>query len=332
MAKIVLAAASSHSPLLAVSSEQWGARAQDDVASKHLAMSDGRVLDYAELLTESKGAFAGVATQQNWNSAADLCAASLDSIRANFETRPIDLVVIVGDDQGELFVNGNQPLVSAYIGPAIKTSNKLGVDGVPDWLKLVGPVYGMDRVREYPAAPNLASAIVRRMVEQGIDMGVITDIPDPEQAGVGHAFGFVVERLLPADRPPILPIFLNTFFPPNVPTPERAVEIGRALAAAIAELDGDLKVAVVASGGLSHFVVDEALDKQVLTCIEHEDLAGLTSIAGEALRSGSSEILNWIAVAAVAMESGLQCDLLSYVPVYRTPAGTGCGMGFVTWK
>jgi hypothetical protein len=295
-------------------------------------MSDGRVLDYAGLLAESKGAFAKEATQQNWNAAADLCAASLDHIRACFETRPIDLVVIIGDDQGELFVNGNQPLVSAYIGGALKTCNKLGVDGVPDWLRLVGPVYGMDRVREYASAPDLAGQLVQRMVEQGIDMGVITDIPHPEQAGLGHAFGFVVERLLPADPPPILPIFLNTFFPPNVPTPARAVEIGRALAAAIEALEDDLKIAVVASGGLSHFVVDETLDRKVLSSIEHGDLFGLTSLSAEALRSGSSEILNWIAVAAAAQAANLHCDLLNYLPVYRTPAGTGCGMGFVTWK
>ena len=44
---------------------------------------------------------------------------------------------------------------------------------------------------------------------------------------------------------------------------------------------------------------------------------------------GTGEILNWI-VAAGALEH-LRPDLLDYVPCYRTPAGTGCAMGFMRW-
>ena len=47
------------------------------------------------------------------------------------------------------------------------------------------------------------------------------------------------------------------------------------------------------------------------------------------LHAGSSEILNWVAVAGAA--EGIDLDWFEYVPGYRTPAGTGTGMSFATW-
>ena len=48
------------------------------------------------------------------------------------------------------------------------------------------------------------------------------------------------------------------------------------------------------------------------------------------LHAGSSEILNWVAIAG-ALE-GLRLDWFEYVPGYRTPAGTGTGLSFATWS
>ena len=44
---------------------------------------------------------------------------------------------------------------------------------------------------------------------------------------------------------------------------------------------------------------------------------------------GTGEALNWI-VAAGALEP-FRPELLDYVPCYRSPAGTGCAMGFMQW-
>jgi 3-O-methylgallate 3,4-dioxygenase len=48
------------------------------------------------------------------------------------------------------------------------------------------------------------------------------------------------------------------------------------------------------------------------------------------LNSGTSEIRNWIATAG-AVEH-LDMKLIDYVPCYRSPAGTGCAMGFAEWS
>jgi hypothetical protein len=45
-------------------------------------------------------------------------------------------------------------------------------------------------------------------------------------------------------------------------------------------------------------------------------------------REGTSEILNWIAVAGAANKPG---TLIEYEPLYRTKTGVGCAMGFASW-
>jgi hypothetical protein len=53
-------------------------------------------------------------------------------------------------------------------------------------------------------------------------------------------------------------------------------------------------------------------------------------LPAELLNSGSSEIRNWITVGGALGD--LRNDFTEYYPVYRTPAGTGCGMAFASWS
>jgi aromatic ring-opening dioxygenase catalytic subunit (LigB family) len=127
-------------------------------------------------------------------------------------------------------------------------------------------------------------------------------------------------------RAPILPVMLNCYYPPNQPTPARCYAIGRALRAAIESSKLDRRVAIVASGGLSHFVTNEELDNRVLDALNTGHTSELSRLPVELLNSGSSEIRNWIAVAA--MFEGVKAKWFEYLPVYRTVAGTGIGLAF----
>jgi hypothetical protein len=90
-------------------------------------------------------------------------------------------------------------------------------------------------------------------------------------------------------------------------------------------------VAVVASGGLSHFTVDEETDRMLLGGLERNDAETLQSIPRHRLHSAASEILNWVTVGGVMNELDLHYEQIDYVPVYRSPAGTGGGWAFVRW-
>jgi OH-DDVA oxygenase/3-O-methylgallate 3,4-dioxygenase len=125
-------------------------------------------------------------------------------------------------------------------------------------------------------------------------------------------------------------VLLNTYFPPNVPSPGRCFALGAAIRRALVAWPGHERVAVMASGGLSHFVVLEEFDRQVLDALRARDSGALSAIPRRFFRSGTSETLNWITVGG--MVDGAPMDLLDYIPGYRSPAGTGTGMGFVTWR
>jgi 3-O-methylgallate 3,4-dioxygenase len=107
------------------------------------------------------------------------------------------------------------------------------------------------------------------------------------------------------------------------------VRLGKALKELIESYPEDVRIGVIASGGLSHFVVDEALDQSVIDALKRNDLDFLAQLDPRQLKAGSSEIRNWIVVASAATH--LQLKWMSYTPSYRTPAGTGIGLGFASW-
>jgi 3-O-methylgallate 3,4-dioxygenase len=146
-----------------------------------------------------------------------------------------------------------------------------------------------------------------------------------------HAYGFVYRRLMRDKVIPHVPVFVNTFYPPNQPPAARCYAFGQALARAVASWPEESKVAVIASGGLTHFVIDELFDRKVLEAMETGDIETLTSLPEAMFQSGTSEIKNWIVAAGMMAEAGLKMKLLDYVPCYRSEAGTGSAMGFAHW-
>ena len=89
---------------------------------------------------------------------------------------------------------------------------------------------------------------------------------------------------------------------------------------------------MVASGGVSHFVIDEAFDQRIINAMKKRDYKTLTEEPEYYFRSGTSETKNWLVVAGMLAETNLEMELLDYVPCYRSEAGTGSGMAFATWQ
>lgn len=330
MARIVLGIGASHTPLLTLGAEEWSHRAAVDYKNPRLNMSDGRWLSYDELLAEVGPVYAGVVAPQVLSEKARRCEVALDRLADALEAAAADVVIIVGDDQSELFSAANQPVLAIFHGEEVVMNGKFGDHASPDWMRRMGRGYLMDDKHRVPGSPELARALIESLMESEIDVASAAKVDESGSAGFGHAYGFIVKRLFKQRQIPIVPVLLNTYFPPNVPTARRALTMGRALARAIKAAPQDMRVAVVASGGLSHFVVDENLDRRILRAFVDGDMEALAATPRPALHSGSSEILNWIMTAGV-ME-GATLDWYSYEPLYRTPAGTGVGAAFVLWR
>src|SRR5204863_1443706 len=142
--------------------------------------------------------------------------------------------------------------------------------------------------------------------EQPKDYGV------PRQ--LGHSYGFIYRRILNSRPLPLIPILVNTYYPPNQPTAKRCFDFGRAVARGVKAWQGNERVAVVASGGVSHFVIDEAFDWRLINAMKQRNYQALIEEPEGHFRSGTSETKDWLVVAGMLAETGLDMDLLDYVP------------------
>src|SRR4029077_9632763 len=86
----------------------------------------------------------------------------------------------------------------------------------------------------------------------------------------------------------------------------------------------DARIGAMASGGLSHFVVDEPFDHALIEALRRKDAAFFRAAPLTKLMSGSSEMRNWICLAGTL--GPLEMQWVSYVPGYRTPALSGTGL------
>jgi len=329
MASIVLGIGSSHTPLLTLTAEHWRHRAEADYANPALNMSDGRLLNYAQVLAELGPRCADVIGPEILAAKERACSEALDNLAAALARAEPDLVVIIGDDQRELFGAANQPALAIYHGERIVTKNKYAGANGTAWLEAIGRGYLMDDTHTLPGAADFALELIHAMIDADFDVAACASVDDPRTAGFGHAYGFIAKRLFDGRRIPVVPVLLNTYYGPNVPSAARCWKFGQALGRAVRSSPNPARVAVVASGGLSHFVVDEELDRRVLRALAENDGPTLASLPREALNSGSSEILNWVALAGAVAPLGLSWH--TYQPLYRTPAGTGVGAAFALW-
>lgn len=329
MAEIVIGIASSHTPQLSSGVDMWSDHAERDRRHPQLLGTDARFHSYDELLDAADPAIARQLLPEVWERKYHRAQTAVEILSATLSAADADLAVVIGDDQRELFVDDGIPAFACFTGAEL-------VDMAPDAeamariprgiLAAYWAVHG-DEPASHPVATELSAHIAERLAWDDFDLTVLRR--QPAGRTLGHAFTFPRYRLgLPATVP-IVPIFVNTYYPPNVPSAARCYDLGRALRRAIESWQREARVAVIASGGLTHFVIDEELDRLVLDSITARDDAALAGISRDRLRSGNSEILNWIA-AAGALE-GLSASIIDYVPGYRTPAGTGTGMGFARW-
>ena len=200
-----------------------------------------------------------------------------------------------------------------HVGPA---------DWFDEWL-------AMETYR-VPGHPDLARWLVNEGARRGLALAFLREMQFDDGISVP------VHYLNPDGRFRLVPLTMNCTVPP-LPTAERAYRVGDLLREALAAYPGPERVAVVATGGLSHepggpryFWVDEAFDRWFLGLLERGEHAAVlrecTTERMEAAGSGgTAELLAWI--LALAFTAG-PAEVLGYVPA--VPWRTGTGM--VAWN
>jgi Catalytic LigB subunit of aromatic ring-opening dioxygenase len=327
MAKLVLGIGTSHTPMLNAPAEDWP-RFIDRDGSRDFLDKEGRPTTYEELLRHAEPNVAAELTPERFAARHAEAQAGVAYLREAVRRSELDALILVGDDHKELYRDDNMPGFVVYHGRTIRNLPLNGFSG-PDWARrATARYYENTEPRNYPVENGLALHLIGALVDREFDP--VSSDALPEGKGEGHAFAFVRKRLMADETLPVVPILINTYFPPNQPTPRRCYKLGRAIREAVESYPGEARVGIVGSGGLSHFVVDEDLDRGLIDALARKDGEALQSMPRHKLNSGSSEIRMWICVAG-AVEH-LDFAWSRYVPGYRTPAGSGTGLGFALWS
>jgi 2,3-dihydroxyphenylpropionate 1,2-dioxygenase len=153
----------------------------------------------------------------------DALAAARDTLAA---ARP-DVVVIIGSNHFRGFWLDMIPSFTLGVGEVIAS----GEAGTPKGAQ--------------PTDPEFAQGLAQWLVDAGTEVAISARLQIDH--GQSHAIQYVLRDL----DVPVVPLVVNVFAAP-LPRIDRCVALGRNLAAAIAADPGDRRVAVIASGGLSH--------------------------------------------------------------------------------
>ena len=236
-----------------------------------------------------------------------------------------DVLILIGDDQDEQFGPENLPAIALYDGDAF---------GCRD---LFDPDAGVTR---YRCASALASHLATQVTEAGFDISLMHRLRDDEIKA--HAFGPVLRKLDPAARLSVVPVFVNGIHYP-APNPRRCYALGKALRQALEAWGGAERVAVCASGGMSHFSaafpyeaaealglpprtyghICEQFDRQVLDWLEQGEGARLAGLSNrDLLEYGDVELRGWI-VALGLLGDGVRAEVMAYEPFYSCITGVG---------
>lgn len=337
MAKIVYGFGSSHGPLLSTPPDKWDLRAADDRLNTRHPFR-GKVYDFPGLVAARQG-------EKDFEHEMSLATRTerharngraLDKLAEKFAEVNPDIVVVVGDDQHEWFYDDIQPSFTVYCGRDVVNTK---IDQEKMKTKSPGIALAMSASQPpedqtYPVPQSLAEHIIEQAILDEFDVAASMSQRKNERGviGIGHAVGFIYRRILKDKPVPVVPILLNTYFPPNQPTAKRCYEFGLSIGRAISTWGENKRVAICASGGISHFVVDEEFDRRMLKAMAERDTATIFAEPHALFRSGTSETKNWITVAGILAETNLKMNLIDYVPSVRSEGGTGCGMAFATWE
>jgi aromatic ring-opening dioxygenase catalytic subunit (LigB family) len=231
-----------------------------------------------------------------------------EEVKRRLEAARPDALLVVGTDHLKTFFFDNMPSFCLGVG---EECSAWGEGGVPNY-----------RVRVHQP---LARAILRSCLEGGFDLSC------SEEMRLDHGFMTPLHFIRPEMDVPIMPLFQNCFVSPQ-PTPKRCYELGRAIRAAIEKSGGGERVALIGTGGLSHWVghpkmgtVNADFDRHVLDMIASGRGKDLTELkfedAEKEAGNGANEIRNWITILGAV--NGGKGEILAYEPVPAWATGIG---------
>ena len=224
-----------------------------------------------------------------------------------------DVVVVFYNDHGLNFFLDKMPTFS--VGAAASYQN-------------ADEGWGIPTLPPFKGCPELSWHLIDHLIEKEFD------IVTCQEMLVDHAFTLPLKLFWPQEGAcPVMtvPICINTVqFP--LPSAKRCFQLGRAVGDAIRSWNSDLKVAVMATGGLSHQLdgtragfINKAFDLEFMdSLISNPEWATQYSIHELVEKTGTQgvELLMWLAMRA-ALGTGPVKEIHRnyHIPISNTATG-----------
>lgn len=274
-------------------------------------------------MAEFVGAFAashGPLIAREWDVLPDgpkaTLTAAFDETGQRLKALKPDVLVMLSPDHWVNFFIDNLPSFCIGIGEEH--------DGPPEpFMKTVYPH------KTLPGHPAFGNHLLETALQNDFDPAI------SHRLKLDHGFCVPLWRMGVDPALPIVPIIVNQLERP-LPTLRRCIAWGKMLRKAIDSYPGDLRVAVLGTGGLSHSIgeptmgeIDEPFDRiciDLFTNADDDALADGLETALATTGNGAEEVRDWVIAHAVAGSQGF--DLIDYTPIPEVYIG--CGMA--AWR
>ena len=221
--------------------------------------------------------------------------AALTEVKRRLTAARPDVIALIAGDHIEGFFLNAVPALAVYVGA--RAAGEFG---------------------RYRYAFDVHEPLARALVEQGIEAGF--DLAYSQDVPLDYAFYVPLHFAMPAPAAPIVPLYVNVYLPPQ-PTPARCYAWGRALRSIVDARPE--RVALVASGGLSHFPgtdryasPDFDFDRALLASLAEGRGADTARLTGEELdKAGNVELRTWITLLGALGDA--RAEVLAYEPSWH---------------
>jgi aromatic ring-opening dioxygenase catalytic subunit (LigB family) len=241
--------------------------------------------------------------------------ARFSALGARFEACNPDILVEISPDHWANFFLDNLPSLCIGVGETH--------DGPPE------PFLRDFPWQEMPGHPGLGKHILETALKEDFEPSVSHHLM------LDHGFCIPLLRMGLKRLPAIVPIIVNSLEPPMMSI-RRCLAWGRLLRRTIDSYPERLRVAILATGGLSHSIgeptmgaIDERFDHECLRLFASGHDGPLADYLERTLPvtgNGAHEVRNWVIAHAAAGSRGF--ELVAYDPVPEVYVGCG----YAAWK
>jgi aromatic ring-opening dioxygenase catalytic subunit (LigB family) len=246
----------------------------------------------------------------------DRLAAAYDELGKRFAAAAPDVLIEISPDHWVNFFLDNLPTVCIGVGAEH--------DGPPE--PFMRKVYPRAKI---PGHAGLGRHLLEFALAHDFEPS------SSHRMALDHGFCIPLWRMALDPPPPIVPMVVNGLEPP-MPSVRRCLAWGHLIAEAVASYDEPIRVAVLASGGLSHSIgepgmgaIDPALDAEFIRLFRdggEREIADYFERVLPGAGNGGHEVRNWAVAHGAAGSRGF--ELIAYMAVPEVYVGCG----FASWN